>query len=134
MHTFINFILCLLIFIPAIIILVTLRGKKPYKVKQDILFIEKLILQIVILTIYLLLFLYELLEDQEEEEDKKDDKDKISDTMYILFKIKIICFNAYIVLLFMNNFFLCLEDYYTYTNPIYYFNSLFHKEKKKFIL
>ena len=130
MHTFINFILCLLIFIPAIIILVTLRGKKPYKVKQDILFIEKLILQIFILTIYLLLFLYELLEDQEEEEDKKDDKDKISDTMYILFKIKIICFNAYIVLLFMNNFFLCLEDYYTYTNPIYYFNSLFHKEKK----
>ena len=132
MHTFINFILCLLIFIPSITILVTLRGKKPYKVKQDILFIEKLFLQILILLFYLLLFLYELLEDQEKE-GKDDNKDKNSNTIYNLFKIKIICFNVYIVLLFMNNFFLCIEDYFTYTNPIHYFNSLFHKEKNKIL-
>jgi hypothetical protein len=132
MYTFINFILCLLIFIPVIIILITLRGKKPYKVKQDILFIEKLILQILILTFYLLLFIYELLEDQEDEEEKKDDNEN-SDIVRIFFKTKIICFNVYIVLLFMNNFFLCLEDYFTYTNPIYYFNSLFHKRKNNIL-
>ena len=32
----------------------------------------------------------------------------------------------------MNNLFKCLEDYYTYNNPIYYFNSLFHKTKFNF--
>ena len=29
----------------------------------------------------------------------------------------------------MNNFFLCLEDYLTYSNPNHFFNSLFHKKK-----
>ena len=114
--TFINFILCIIIFIPAIIILFTIIGKKPYKVKEDILFIEKLFLKCGILLFYFILSLYELLNEGENDNEK-------------LFKIKTICFNAYIVLLFMNNFFLCLENYFTYNNPIHYFNSLFNKSK-----
>ena len=117
---FINMIICLLIFLPALIILVTLRGKKPYKVKEDVLFIEKQALKCLILSFFMLIFLYELLKAEENDDDKYID---------IIFLIKIICFNVYMILLFMNNFFLCLEDYFTYTNPLHYFNSLFHHTK-----
>ena len=117
---FINFIICVFIFLPSIIIVVTLKGNKPFKVKEDILFIEKQVLKCLIMSFYILMFLYELLK-AEEDEDNTD----------IIFLIKIICFNIYIILLFMNNFFLCLEDYFTYTNPLHYFNSLFHHVKNK---
>ena len=124
----INFILCILILIPALIILFSLKGKKPNKVKEDILFIEKQILKSLILTFYLLLYLYELLK-----EDEIEDKNTLNYAKYNIYKTKIICFNIYIVLLFKNNFFLCIEDYFTYTNPNHYFNSLFHKSKNNIL-
>ena len=122
MFQFINFLICLIIFIPAIIIIATQRGKKPYKVKEDILFIEKILLKVIFLIFYILLFLYELLKEDSEEE-----------IINIIFLVKIIFLNNYIILLFMNNFFLCLEDYFTYMNPLHYFNSLFHKLKYNFL-
>ena len=115
-HSFIIFIINLLIFLSAILILVTLKGNKPYKVKKDILFIEKLILKILILSLYLILYLYELL---------KEGNSMINS----IFLTKIISFNIYIILLNMNNFFMCLEDYFTYNSPTHYFNSLFHNTK-----
>ena len=117
-HSFIIFLINLLIFLLALLILLSFKGNKPYKVKEDILFIEKQLLKVSILFFYLILFIYELLKDV--------------DIMDNVFKIKIICFNVYIMLHNMNNFFKCLEDYYTYNNPIYYFNSLFHKTKFNF--
>ena len=119
MHEFLNFSSCIIILAPTIVILVTLKGKKPHKVKEDILFFEKQVLKFFILSFYSLFFLYELLKE-----------DKESSEMNTIFKIKILIFNIYIVLLFMNNFFLCIEDYLTYTNPNHYFSSLFHKKKK----
>ena len=124
MEMFINFFLCLLIFTPPTIILFALKGKKPYKVKEDILFIEKQFLKCFILSTYLLLYLYEILKSGE-----NDDNKKINEDIKSLFTIKIYSFNIYIVLLFMNNFFLCIEDYLTYINPIHYFNSLINKSK-----
>ena len=124
MEMFINFFLCLLIFTPPTIILFALKGKKPYKVKEDILFIEKQFLKCFILSTYLLLYLYEILKSGE-----KEDNEKINDDIKTLFYIKIYSFNIYIVLLFMNNFFLCIEDYLTYINPIHYFISLINKTK-----
>lgn len=117
-HAFIIFLINLLIFLQALLILLSFKGNKPYKVKEDILFIEKQLLKTIILFLYLLLFIYELLAGEE-----------IPDSIP---RTKIICFNVYIMLYFMNNFFKCLEDYYTYNNPIYYFNSLFHKTKFNF--
>ena len=117
-HSFIIFLINLLIFLLALLILLSFKGNKPYKVKEDILFIEKQLLKVSILFFYLILFIYELLKDV--------------DIMDNVFKIKIICFNVYIMLHLMINLFKCLEDYYTYNNPIYYFNSLFHKTKFNF--
>ena len=117
-HAFIIFLINLLIFLLALLIILSFKGNKPYKVKEDILFIEKQLLKTSILFLYLILFIYELLTEDE--------------FMYNVFKTKIICFNIYIMLYFMNNLFKCLEDYYTYNNPIYYFNSLFHKTKFNF--
>ena len=132
----IHFFLYLFIFIPPILILFTLRGKKPYKIKEDILFIEKQFLKCFILSIYILIFLCEILlqggkENNTTDNDNKNNKSNDNDNSIIklLFKIKIYCFNIYIVLLFMNNFFLCIEDYFTYVNPIHYFNSLINKSK-----
>ena len=123
---FINFLICLLIFLPAIVILVSLKGNKPYKVKEDILFIEKLVLKCLLLSFFMLLFLYELLKSDEKDEQYNYYVD-------IIFLIKIITFNIYIIILFMNNFFLCLEDYFTYINPLHYFNSLFHRAKSNIL-
>lgn len=117
-HAFFIFLINLLIFLLALLILISFIGNKPYKVKEDILFIEKQLLKASILSLYLILFIYELLTED--------------DFMDNVFKTKIICFNVYIMIYFMNNLFKCLEDYYTYNNPIYYFNSLFHKTKYNF--
>ena len=122
--TFINFILCIIISIPAIIILLTIIGKKPHKVKEDILFIEKLFLKCGILLFYFILSLYELLNEGENDNELLNEGENDNEK---LFKIKTICFNAYIVLLFINNFFLCLENYFTYNNPNHYFKSIFNK-------
>ena len=100
----INFILCILILIPALIILFSLKGKKPNKVKEDILFIEKQILKSLILTFYLLLYLYELFK-----EDEIEDKNTLNYAKYNIYKTKIICFNIYIILLFKNNIFNALK-------------------------
>ena len=116
LNLIINLILCIFISIPATTILLTIKGKKPYKVKEDILFIEKQILKCGILYFYIIFILYELLN-----EDDNDNK--------ILFKIKTICFNIYFALYIMNNLFLCLENYFTYNNINHYFNSLFNESK-----
>ena len=122
MFNFFVFLFCLLIFISTSIILFTLFGKKPFKSKEDILFIEKQSLKFLIMLLYLSLFIYNLFESEENENvhDKNDE---------IICKIKIIIFNVYAFLLFSNNFCLCLEDYLTYINPCHYFNSLFIKSK-----
>jgi len=116
-QAFIIFLINLLIFLLALLILISFKGNKPYKVKEDILFIERQLLKTTILFFYLILFIYELLADE---------------FIYAVFKTKIICFNVYLMLYFMNNLFKCLEDYYTYNNPIHYFNFLFHKTKFNF--
>ena len=122
MFNFFIFLFCLLILISTSIILFTLFGKKPFKSKADILFIEKQCLKFLIMLLYLALFIYNLFKSEENENayDKNDE---------IICKIKIIIFNVYAFLLFSNNFCLCLEDYLTYINPCHYFNSLFIKSK-----
>ena len=122
MFNFFVFLFCLLIFISTSIILFTLFGKKPFKSKEDILFIEKQCLKFLIMLLYLSLFIYNLF--QSEENEKEYDKNG-----EIIYKTKIIIFNVYAFLLFSNNFCLCLEDYLTYINPCHYFNSLFIKSK-----
>ena len=126
MELIFNFFLCLFILFPPILILISLKGKKPYKVKEDILFIEKQFNKCILLSTYLILFLYEILKRGEGDDNNNDN---INEDIKSLFTIKIYMFNIYIVLLFMNNFFLCIEDYLTYINPIHYFNSLINKSK-----
>ena len=126
MDSIIIFLFCLLIWIPNLIILFSLRGKKPIKVKEDILFIEKLIFKCLLLLLYLVFYIFNLLDDGVGE---SGNKEKMTSNQYNIYKTEIISFNIYIVLLFANNFFLCIEDYFTYTNPNHYFNSIFHNSK-----
>ena len=122
MIPFLIFIFCILILIPNIIILLSLRGKKPIKVKEDILFIEKLILNCIILSFYLLGYIIDFAFIEEDEEKNIDSKE-------YRYKIEIISFNIYMVLFFSNKFFLCIENYFTYKNPNHFFNSIFHNSK-----
>ena len=134
MQTIFILLICIFVYIPSILILSTLKGKKPYKVKEDILFIEKHIFYFLILTLYILFYLYELLRDEEDEENKeKGNEPKCEPILLNLCKIKIICFNVYIILHFSSNFFICIENYKTYTHPNYYFNSLFNKRKNNIL-
>ena len=132
MQIIIILLICIFVYIPSILILSTIKGKKPYKVKEDILFIEKHIFNFLILSLYILLYLYELLKDEEEDE-KKEEKSKDEHILIYLCKIKIICFNIYIILHFSYNFFISIENYITYTHPNYYFNSLFNKRKNNIL-
>ena len=131
MLTIFILLLCVFVYIPSILILSTLKGKKPYKVKEDILFIEKHIFIFLILSLYILLYIYELLKNEEDVE--KEEPEKNDPILINLCKIKIICFNIYIILHFSYNFFICIENYKTYTNPNYYFNSLFNKRKNNIL-
>ena len=53
------------------------------------------------------------------------DRDKI------VFKIQIYIFNVYIILLYLVNFFISLELYFTYKTPFYFFLIIFNQKSRK---
>ena len=128
--SFINFLVCFILFLLSVLIIGTIKGKKSYKSKEDVLFIEKFILIIIITVFYSLVFLYEILDGDEDESDSSEDDEKQKNKNSIFFIIKIYSFNIYIPSLFLNNFSSSIELYRTYINPAYYFNLILDKNKR----
>ncbi len=83
----------------------------------------------------MILSLYEIIAQDETKDDINDESNiKIiqsnKELAGKLFIIKVETYNIYIVLLFLNNFFLGREMYYNYISSTHYFNDIFNKNRK----
>ena len=115
----INFIFCLFIIFITITIFHPINGYKKVKSKEEQLFVQKtLITTLFFISILITSVLFIL---------------KIINDTNIFFLIEVLAFNVYIIIIILYNFFLSLEIYYTYTNPVHYFNRLFKQNKFNYL-
>ena len=119
----IEFIILLFEILPlflSIIIFFPINKKKQLKTKEDELFLKKNIITLIVFSIDIIIGILKILKI-------------IEDGKNIFCKIGIFIFNIYIILIVFYNFFLCLEIYYTYSNPIHLFNRLFKQKNYNYI-
>ena len=119
----IEFIILLFEILPlflSIIIFFPINKKKQLKTKEDELFLQKNIITLIVFSIDIIIGILKILKI-------------IEDGKNIFCKIGIFIFNIYIILIVFYNFFLCLEIYYTYSNPIHLFNRLFKQKNYNYI-
>ena len=119
----IEFVILLFEILPlflSIIIFFPINKKKQLKTKEDELFLQKNIITLIVFSIDIIIGILKILKI-------------IEDGKNIFCKIGIFIFNIYIILIVFYNFFLCLEIYYTYSNPIHLFNRLFKQKKYNYI-
>ena len=115
----INFIFCLFLVFITITIFHPINGYKKVKSKEEQLFVQKtLITTLFFISILITSVLFIL---------------KIINDTNIFFLIEVLAFNVYIIIIILYNFFLSLEIYYTYTNPVHYFNRLFKQNKFNYL-
>ena len=116
---FLNFVLCLIILFFTIIIFSPTNKYKIMKSKEEQLFLQKTFITIFFFSSILLinvLFILQIIEKN------------------YLYHLELFIFNVYIILLVLYNFFISLELYNTYTNPVHYFNRLFRQKKYNYII
>ena len=108
-----------LLFIGTIMVL-PIRKYKILKTKEDQLFIGKTFLTLIFFFIDCIYSTFSLL-------------NIITSNDNIISIIIIFLFNTYIIAIIFYNFFLCLELYFTYSNPLHFFNRLFKLNKCNYI-
>ena len=104
----------------SIIIFFPINKKKQLKTKEDELFLQKNIITLITFSIDIIIGALKMIK-------------LIEDGKNVICKIGIFIFNIYIILMVFYNFFLCLELYYTYSNPIHLFNRLFKQKRYNYI-
>ena len=115
----INFIFCLFLVFITITIFHPINRYKKVKSKEEQLFVQKtLITTLFFISILISSVLFIL---------------KIINDANIFFLIEVLSFNVYIIIIVLYNFFLSLEIYFTYTNPVHYFNKLFKQNKFNYL-
>ena len=115
---FLNFIISLVLAFLTIIIFDPMNKYKKIKSKEEQLFLQKTLLSSVFfisLLVISILFLFEFADSKS------------------LYLIELFFFNVYIVSIVLYNFFLSYELYYTFMNPVHYFNRLFKQQKYNYI-
>ena len=115
---FINIIFGIIIIFITIILFAPLNKYKIFKVKEEQLLLQKSL----ITTIFFLLFLIFNLVSFISPEVKQD--------FYLASNF---LFNAFMILIISYNFFMTLEIYRTYKNPVHYFNRLFRQYKFNYL-
>ena len=102
------FFICVIMFFP-------IKKYKKIKTKEDQLFLEKIFISFLFFSIDIIIGILNLI--------------NIISSNMILCIIVLFIFNIYIMAIVFYNFFLCLELYFTYSNPIHLFNRLFKLNK-----
>ena len=92
---------------------------KKLKSKEEQLFVQKTLITTLFFISILIINLLFILKN-------------INDTE-IFYLIEVFFFNIYILLIVLYNFFLSLELYYTYSNPVHYFNKLLKQNKCNYL-
>jgi hypothetical protein len=114
---FVNFILILPLLVLTLLLYYPLNKFKKLKVKEDELLVEKSLITVIFFGLNLLMNFILLFSD--------GDRNK-------LYLIQLFSFNIYIVVIVLYNFFISIEFYQTFTNPVHYFNRLFKQTKNNY--
>jgi len=104
-------------FFITLVLFLPINKYKTLKTKEDQLFLQKSIITTIFFLIEIIVGILKIL---------------ISG-LSILTIIQAFIYNIYIMAIIFYNFFLCLEIYRTYTNPVHLFNRLFKQKKNNFI-
>ena len=116
---FLNFIIAIVLIFLTIIIFHPTNKYKLVKSKEEQLFLQKTLLT----TIFniLIILRYVLFITGSDEQKPK------------LFFLELIIFNMYIIAIVLYNFFLAFELYFTFSNPVHYFNRLFKQKRYNYL-
>ena len=112
---FTNFIIGLFLVFITIVIFHPINKYKKTKTKEDQLFLQKTLLTTIFFFLILIISILLIIKNTDESK--------------MLFLIEVFTFNIYIIIIVLYNFFLSLELYYTYTNPVHFFNKLLKQSK-----
>ena len=111
---FINFVISLILVFITIIIYSPTNKYKLVKSKEDQLFLQKTLITTIFFSLILLINVIFILQ---------------MGGKTFFYYMELFSFNTYIVVIVLYNFFLSLELYSTYSNPIHYFNRLFRQKR-----
>ena len=111
---FLNFVISLLLVFITIIIYSPTNKYKLLKSKEEQLFLQKTLITTIFFSLILFVNVIFILQ--------------IGGNTFFYY-IELFSFNTYIVVIVLYNFFLSLELYSTYSNPIHYFNRLFRQKR-----
>ena len=116
---FLNFIIAIVLIFLTIIIFHPTNKFKLVKSKEEQLFLQKTLLT----TIFnvLIILRYVLFITGSDEQKPK------------LFFLELIIFNMYIIAIVLYNFFFAFELYFTFSNPVHYFNRLFKQKRYNYL-
>ena len=116
---FLNFFFGLILIFFTILLFHPINRYKIVKTKEEQLFIQKtLITTFFFISILIInaLFILSIMNDTD-----------------LLYLIEVFSFNTYILLIVSYNFFISIELYSTYTNPIHFFNKLLKQQRYNYI-
>ena len=115
---FANFIFSLILAFLTIVIFHPINKYKKIKSKEEQLFLQKILLSsifFILVIVISIFFVFEFMDSK------------------TLFVFELLVFNAYIISIVLYNFFLSYELYFTFMNPVHYFNRLFKQKKYNYV-
>ena len=115
--TFLDIVIGLIIIFTTIIIFHPINMYKQYKVKEEKLFLQKTLITTIFICLFLLINIINFFSD-------------LKKYSYIAINF---LFNVYVMIYILYNFMITIEFYFTYKNPVHYFNCLFKQNKFNYL-
>ena len=104
----------------SIIMFFPINKYKIFKTKEDQLFLQKCLITLIFFSVDIIINVLKIIK-------------VIKNGDNIICKIEVFIFNVYIIALIFYNFFLSIELYSTFSNPVHLFNRLFKQKKYNYV-
>ena len=116
--TFLDFVLSIFLIFLTIVIFHPINKYKRFKVKEDQLFLQKILITTLFFCFFLLFNILSFFDEE------------IKKHVYLASNF---FFNTFFVLILLYNLMMTIEIYRTYVNPMHYFNRLFRQKQYNYI-
>ena len=116
--TFLDFVLSIFLIFLTIVIFHPINKYKRFKVKEDQLFLQKILITTLFFCFFLLFNILSFFDEE------------IKKHVYLASNF---FFNTFFVLILLYNLMMTIEIYRTYVNPVHYFNRLFRQKQYNYI-
>ena len=116
--TFLDFVLSIFLIFLTIVIFHPINKYKRFKVKEDQLFLQKVLITTLFFCFFLLFNILSFFDEE------------IKKHVYLASNF---FFNTFFVLILLYNLMMTIEIYRTYVNPVHYFNRLFRQKQYNYI-